>query len=176
MKNRRFQTVDSRKNLFFRPGEIEEICLEELRGVNLLPLIPEAIRIDRFIEKRFKVHFQFADLPIGILGFTKFGINGVEAIIVSSLLSDESTSTAGRRLNTTLAHEAGHALLHAGVFDINPNEPSLAFDEIDHGLRRILCREDGIIDGTMHVVHKNRTSYLEVHAKGLLGGSFYQSL
>jgi hypothetical protein len=37
---------------YFKPGEIEQICTKELRAAGLYPSRPEAIRIDRFIEKR----------------------------------------------------------------------------------------------------------------------------
>src|SRR5260221_12434173 len=101
----------------FKLTEIEEICATELKAVDLYPSIPEPVRIDRFIEKRFKISHEYEDLPNGVLGFTKFGRRGVEAIVVARALDgDNSGKPAERRLRTTLAHEAGHGLLHTYLF------------------------------------------------------------
>jgi hypothetical protein len=54
----------------FEPSEIDRICDDELRKEGLFPNSPEAIRIDRFIEKRFGISPQYQDLPEGVLGFT----------------------------------------------------------------------------------------------------------
>ena len=61
------------ERLHFKSDEIDRICVSELAAVKLLPTEPKSIRIDRFIEKRFKVVPQYLDLPDGLLGFTKFG-------------------------------------------------------------------------------------------------------
>ena len=84
------------------------MCCDELRGVGLLPGSPEPIRIDRFIEKRFNVSPQYEDLPDGVLGFTRFGKNGVKAVVISAALDAEGGKVAGRRVRTTIAHEGGH--------------------------------------------------------------------
>ncbi len=39
----------------FEPSEIDRICADELRKEGLYPNSPAAIRIDRFVEKRFRV-------------------------------------------------------------------------------------------------------------------------
>ena len=56
----------------FEPSEIDRICADELRKQGLYPNSPEAIRIDRFVEKRFGIVPQYEDPPDGVLGFTKF--------------------------------------------------------------------------------------------------------
>ena len=43
--------------------------------------------MDRFIEKRFNIVPQYDDVPDGILGFTKFGTKGPEAVVVSRSLA-----------------------------------------------------------------------------------------
>jgi hypothetical protein len=123
----------------FQLREIEEICTTELRRAGLYPAAPEAIRIDRFIEKRFNVRPRYESLPEGVLGFTLFGKRGVEDIIVAKSLDDAGTKAAERRLRSTFAHEAGHGLLHAHLFCLGEKPKSL-FDGGDMA-PKILCRE-----------------------------------
>lgn len=132
---------------FFENGEIESICINELRSCSLLPASPEPIRIDRFIEKRFKVIPRYEELPSGILGYTRFCEKGVEDIIVSKELGESQEIAFQRRLSTTLAHEAGHGLLHTSLFIMEANNLSLFSAEHTHehddlGPAKILCREN----------------------------------
>lgn len=130
---------------FFEPAEIERTCSDELRKLALYPDHPSPVRIDRFIEKRFRVQPSYADLPSGLLGFTRFGLNGVEEIVVSKSLDDEGTTVAERRLRTTLAHEAGHGLLHAYLFALGERPQSLFGESLAEDSPKILCRDDGSI-------------------------------
>src|ERR1039457_5434345 len=116
---------------YYTPAEIDRTCEDELRKVGCLPDAPGPVRIDRFIEKRFKVVPQYEDLPDGVLGYTKFGKNGVEAIVVSAALDAEKGLVAARRVRTTLAHEAGHGLLHAYLFALD-EKPLYLFDADSH--------------------------------------------
>ena len=127
---------------FYSDTDIEKICTTELSWVGLLPSTPEPIRVDRFIEKRFKIVPHYQDLDDGILGFTKFAANGVAEIVVSKSLDDERTETAERRIRTTLAHEAGHGLLHSHLFVLATKEHSLFGDFADPNGPRVLCRDE----------------------------------
>jgi hypothetical protein len=127
---------------FFEKGQIEDICLEELAKVDLLPTKPEPIRIDRFIEKRFSVVHSYEDLGDGVLGLTKFGSRGVQDVIVARQLEDEGTLAAQRRIRSTLAHEAGHGLLHAHLFVLGqPRTQHLFGDYSDPTAPKVLCRD-----------------------------------
>ena len=53
---------------FFTDDEMERTAAEELRAVDLLPESPQAIRIDRFVEKRFGKCIVYEPLDGGILG------------------------------------------------------------------------------------------------------------
>jgi hypothetical protein len=86
--------------------------MDELIAAEILPNNPEPIRIDRFIEKKFGISAEYEDLGDGILGMTQFGSKGVARIIVARSLDEEGTEVAARQIRTTLAHEAGHGLLH----------------------------------------------------------------
>jgi hypothetical protein len=132
---------------FYELKEIESICAQELGKLSLYPSDPSPIRIDRFVEKRFRVEPTYEDLPAGLLGFTRFGTHGVEQIVVAKSLDDEGTRPAERRLRTTLAHEAGHGLLHAHLFALAEAKPDSLFgDGLAPDAPKVLCR-DGAISG-----------------------------
>jgi hypothetical protein len=125
--------------------EVEELCADELRKAGLYPSTPSPVRIERFIEKRFSVSPIYEDLPDGLLGYTKFGSKGVESIVVAKSLTDDSSKVASRRVNTTLAHEAGHGLLHAHLFAVGAESAASLFDgNVDAKSPKILCRPDGV--------------------------------
>ena len=144
MKTFRSKSGPFSEQPFYRPDEIESICVDELQKLSLLPSEPVPIRIDRFIEKRFKVQPSYEDLPGGLLGFTRFGTKGVEEIVVSKALDDAGTQRAERRLRTTLAHEGGHGLLHAHLFVLGSRPDSLFRDGLAPDAPKILCRDGGI--------------------------------
>lgn len=128
-----------REFLFFTQEEIDNICTDELAKCGLLPDSPIAIRIDRFIEKRFGKPHTYENLPTGILGLTRFGAKGVQEVVLASSLEDDCTKPGERRLRTTLAHEAGHGLLHAHLFALRQDNP-LFGDWTDRRAPQILCR------------------------------------
>ncbi len=129
---------------FFKREEIEQLCRDELARCDLYPSEPAPIRIDRFVEKRFKVRPSYEDLPAGLLGFTLFGDKGVEQIVVARALDEDGTQPAERRLRTTLAHESGHGLLHAHLFAFGALPELLFGDAVTADVPKILCREGGV--------------------------------
>ena len=130
---------------YYEPREFEVIAADALRSVGLFPVAPEPIRVDRFIEKRFDIAAQYEDLPNGLLGFTRFGAQGAEEVVVSEALSEEGGKTAERRISSTLAHEAGHILLHGQLFNLQlrTGARSLIEDDLDVVNQKVLCRDDG---------------------------------
>lgn len=121
-------------------GEIDEICLEALKSQSLLPSKPAPIRIERFVEKQFRTPLRYEDLGPDNLGCTIFNSSGaVEAILVSRSLEEQNTTPARRRVRSTVAHEAGHGLLHGPIF-IGDNFPDRGENQ-----RRILCRSEDIL-------------------------------
>lgn len=141
MRTYRLRSGRFQERPYFKDEDIESICLSELQKVQLLPSSPAPIRIDRFIEKRFGVSHQYEDLTDGILGLTVFGKKGVEAVIVARALDDEGTKVADRRIRSTLAHEAGHGLLHVHLFGLQQNSEPLFGDFSDPLKPRVLCRD-----------------------------------
>lgn len=129
-------------------GEIDEICLEALKLQSLLPSSPAPIRIERFVEKQFKTALIYEDLGPGNLGCTVFNSSGtVEAIMVSRFLEEQNTIPARRRVRSTVAHEAGHGLLHGPLF-MDTDWPGFMNGADGKTRRLILCRSEDILVDT----------------------------
>lgn len=127
----------------FTPEDIDSICTKELDDAGLYPDDPEPIRIERFVEKRFGITVTYESTPAGVLGYTRFGPKGVEAVIVSSLLEEVDTDSSRRRANSTLAHEAGHGILHGYLFGLIGKDDvfSVLNEETGSSKPQILCRD-----------------------------------
>jgi hypothetical protein len=123
---------------YFELDDIERICSDELRSLGLLPAEPAPVRIERFIERRFAVTPVYEDLPDEVLGFSEFGPKGVQAIVLSRALAEDESTAAARRVSTTLAHEAGHGLLHAHLFVLGAPQSGIFGTEVTGP--KILCR------------------------------------
>jgi hypothetical protein len=161
-----FRSGLSSKQPYFKPSQIDQICCDELRNEGLFPSSPEPVRIDRFIEKRFKVSPQYEDLPAGVLGFTRFGKTGVKAVVISAALDAEGGKVAERRVRTTMAHEAGHGLLHAHLFALD-EIPLHLFDEDSHSADQILCRD---VQGDEQKSQRYDGRWWEFQANRAMGG------
>ncbi|MDB6027103.1 MAG: hypothetical protein JWM68_3326 [Verrucomicrobiales bacterium] len=135
--------------LRFSTKEIDQLCVDALAKVDLLPAAPAAIRIDRFVEKYFDCPLVYEDMGPGVLGCTIFNdTGGVVAVIVSPHLADGS-QVSERRLRSTIAHEAGHGLLHPVLFMASPEQEKLKVqtgdcENVDFARRRILCRDSDV--------------------------------
>lgn len=141
MKSLRAPSGPFRERPFYTDRDFERICDEALRETGLFPPRPEPVRIERFIEKRFGVQPRYENLPTGVLGYTEFGPKGPQAVYVSRTLSEERTKIAERRINSTLAHEGGHGLLHAHLFILESAKTMVLFDhDRDVEKSKILCR------------------------------------
>lgn len=127
---------------FYTQEEIERTCTAALKSSGLYPSSPGPVRIERFVEKYFGVTPTYEDLPEGVLGFTRFGANGVESVFVSKTLAEEGSRVAERRLNSTLAHEAGHGLLHAHLFVVDALGTPLFGEMENENKVKVLCREE----------------------------------
>jgi hypothetical protein len=150
----------------FQPSEIDRICVDELGKAGLYPSSPQAIRVDRFVEKRFGVAAEYEELPAGVLGYTRFSKSGVEAIIISAALDAEKTKVAERRIRTTLAHEVGHGLLHAHLFALD-DKPLHLFDADSHADHQILCRD---VQGEERKTRAYDGRWWEFQANRAMGG------
>ena len=169
MKTYRTKTGPFQEKPFFKPEEIDQICIQELVEQELFPTDPAPIRIDRFIEKRFRIQPRYEDLPEGVLGGTIFGKNGVEEIIIARSLDREGTRPAERRLRTTLAHESGHGLLHAHLFVLSAQSGSLLDNGRESEKPKILCREENILSAKVSSQNKSPYRWWEFQANLAMG-------
>jgi hypothetical protein len=149
---------------FYSIGEIDNMCTRELQDVGLYPKEPGPIRIDRYIEKRFRVVPSYEDLGPGVLGLTKFGKSGVIEIVIARTLSEANTTVGERRVRTTFAHEAGHGLLHGHMFGAT-GQCGL-FPEGNSNSPRVLCRDSGEQLGSK----TNGGQWWEIQANLAIGG------
>ena len=126
---------------YYAADDFDSMAIAELGRVDLLPAEPGPTRVDRFIEKRFGIIPEYDDLPAGVLGFTAFGLEGPEAVIISRTLSEEGSRPAERLINSTLAHESGHMIMHRDLFALQRRqEVNPLF--VDFDMQTILCRRD----------------------------------
>jgi len=142
MKTMRATSGPFTERIYYPEQEIESICSDELASVGLLPPTPGPVRIERFIEKRFKVTHSYEELGDGILGLTRFTRNGVAEVVVSRRLELEGTQVSERRVRSTLAHEGGHCLLHAHLFALMPQQSLFESSPTSEEQSKVLCRGD----------------------------------
>ena len=91
------------------------------------------------LAEHFKVSLIFENLPPGVLGYTEFGPKGVEAVHIGE--PADRTKSAERRVNSTIAHEGGHGLMHAHLFALGDDVESLFSNDSDISKTRVLCRD-----------------------------------
>lgn len=141
MKTFKAHTGPFKERPYFTPQEIESICLSELQAKELLPLEPGPIRIDRFIEKKYNITPQYENMGNSILGYTIFSQAGVQAMMINRSLDEENSQASERRIRSTLAHEAGHCLLHTHLF-VNLSSSKPLFADYQNPQRpKVLCRD-----------------------------------
>jgi hypothetical protein len=168
MKTFRAKSGPFRERPYFTVQEVESICEDTLRKVDLFPASPEPIRIDRLIEKHFNVTPTYEDLADGVLGLTRFGANGVQSVVVARALDAEESVAAERRIRTTLAHEAGHGLLHAHLFLLGRQEKSLFGDFTDRDAPKVLCRD--VSTSSRNQSRQQAKNWWEYQANLAIGG------
>jgi hypothetical protein len=133
------------QRLIFDEHEFDLIGLQALRDAGCIPSIPGPVRIDRFVEKYFKLTLDYQDLGSGVLGATAFAKTGrVCGMAVAKALATEESQNLFR---STVAHEAGHGLLHPILFMEDSSQGGFRIDNADTKSRRILCRANDIKPG-----------------------------
>ena len=132
------------RRLYFGEGEIDRICVDALESVGCLPPTPSPIEIELFVEKRFACTVAYENLKPGVLGFAVFGAGGtVEAVGAERSLFDDG-AVGARRAWATLAHEAGHGLLHAKLFSEDHARHPMLDGSFEYKQRRIMCRKEDL--------------------------------
>lgn len=162
MQERKFSGSRFGKTLYFTEREIDQMCLEALKVSKCFPSQPEPIDIEFFIEKHFQTKFDLGtDFGSDVLGWTLFGKKGEILMVgVSSSLSEDTTTVGQRRCRATVAHEAGHCLMHPILFMEEGTQNMMG--NIDFQENRILCRKEdfqgktGKYDGRWWELQANR--------------------
>ena len=147
------------KTLYFSDREIDRMCLDALKQSGCLPAEPEAIDIEFFVEKHFKASLDMGtEVDPDVLGWTLFGKKGEIILVgVSPSLSADVSLGGQRRCRATVAHEAGHCLMHPILFMEERTEPM--WGNLDFSQNRILCRKEdfgGKYDGRWWEVQANK--------------------
>ena len=132
------------RRLYFAAGEIDRICSDALESVGCLPDTPSRIEIDLFIEKHFGCAVVYEDLDPGVLGFAVFGPGGTVELVGAARSLFDDGPIGERRVRSTLAHEAGHGLLHAKLFSEALDPHPLLDDSFDYERRKIMCRNEDL--------------------------------
>jgi hypothetical protein len=129
---------------WFAPGEIDQIVDDELDNAGH-PLLGNGVATDveKFIEAHLGIQPDLRDLPEGVQGATKFSRTGKAEIWMDAKLFDRSVQHDGARHRTrsTLAHEAGHVILHSAVY-IEDGIQDLFRPPLETG--PVLCRTGSI--------------------------------
>lgn len=128
-----YRSPDGEKRLWFEDDEIEQIMEDELRRAGLLPTTSNCIvDLEALIEDHLTVPFdQHADLPPDVLGLTEFHPHKRPTVRINKDLtgtamdSDWVPPGIAGRWRATVAHEAGHVILHRILFDEPLNQESL---------------------------------------------------
>lgn len=112
------------QRIWYEPNEIERIAEDELRHASLMPSISKPVTdLERFIEGYLNAELdQYAELPDGVLGLTRFQAGRRPAVSINSKLTESAEADVASpgaigRWRATMAHEATHILLHRYLFD-----------------------------------------------------------
>ncbi len=132
------------RRLYYSKEEINRRCSRALRETGCLPATPQPIEIELFVEKCFNCRVAYQDLDPGVLGCIAFDKGRVVMIAVSKSLFRGAGKGNERRVWATIAHEAGHGLLHGPLFAGEISKHPLFEGHIDRRRRRILCRNSDL--------------------------------
>ena len=116
MKETRVASGPFLSRLWFEAHEFDDIAREKLKCHGLLPREPAPIDIELFVEVEFGFAYEFRNLGEDCLGLMNFSEKGPKSLFIHSKLDKPENPTVNRRCRSTLAHECGHGLLHAGLF------------------------------------------------------------
>ena len=171
MRSYRPKTGPFLEGVYYKEEEFNELATDELHAAGLLPLAPEPIWVGYFIEERFGLFPDYEDLPSGVLGYTRFGPNGADRLVVSRSLTKEPGRAAERLVTSTLAHEAGHMLLHSHLFALklrNGTRPMFE-DGLDFDGQSVQCVGDPRVSSSASTGLPYDGSWWEYQANRMIG-------
>ena len=146
MKQQQTNTGPFLRRIYYEQRDVESLCSTALAGVGLLPETPRPVRIDRFVEKHFRVEVRATEMRPGLMGAIRFDEAGkVLGVYVSNEVEDDTSVAGRRRVRSTIGHEAGHGLLHARLFaeKLLADSSQYDFDAVSGGEAHV--RRDGFM-------------------------------
>jgi Zn-dependent peptidase ImmA (M78 family) len=130
-------------------SRLEGTATAALQACNeLLPDLPGAIPIERFVEETFGFNETYDELEPGVLGEINFGTEDRPfGIRIAQHLGviDESSPAIEQERRMTIAHECGHGLAHSALFSARLRalrEPCLPGFEFERS--HFICRQEDI--------------------------------
>lgn len=144
MRERRLPGSPFGRILYFDQGEIDERCEHALDAAGCLPDSPEPVEIESFIEGYLGAQIVYEDMDDGVLGFAVFDGDGSTRFVGAARGLFDGGNSGARRVRSTLAHEAGHGILHGRLFVAAEVSNSLLVGNYDHQARRIMCRDSDL--------------------------------
>ena len=136
------------KRFFIPDQKIETTAKRSLEFLDLMPSSPGPVKIEKYCERRWKFTEDYIALEPGVLGKAAFTENGIDKILVSSDLAEDTSRIGIVRSRSTLAHEIGHGELHADAFAEKIRSDCMhrnMFDEFSQTNEiKIACREEQI--------------------------------
>ncbi len=148
MKQQRANTGPFLRRIYYEQRDVESLCATALADAGLMPETPSPVRIDRFVEKHFRVEVRATEMKPGLMGAIRFDDNGkVLGVFVSAEIEADTSDSGRRRFRSTVGHEAGHGLLHAPLFAEKLLADGSQYDFVsggDAGVRRdgFMCRPE----------------------------------
>lgn len=132
------------RRVFYEDREFDDI-MDELRARAGSSVFAPGDGVDVYavLEFGFGVAPDFVDLPTGVLGRTRFTLDGRFEVEVSRVLAEEAEHdrVARRRLRSTLAHECGHGALHSHLYVRDDQTLSLFPVDTARSAPPVLCRQ-----------------------------------
>lgn len=98
---------------FYERREIERITWDELSTTGQATDEPGPVCMETFCMRRYRVGFDYTELPDDVCGEIVFSLKGVEKIRLRREFGESISRGWYLMGRTTAAHETGHAILHA---------------------------------------------------------------
>lgn len=126
MRSGWYRARNGETRLWLEPEDIEAMMEDELRGAALLPTTQNpVVNLETFIERYLGARLDpYADLEHAVLGQTEFLPGQSPRVLINRDLTraamdeDESPPGVRGRWRATLAHEAGHVVMHRMLFEL----------------------------------------------------------
>ena len=141
-----YHSSTGERRLWFEENEIEWIMEDELLRAGLFPCLADpVVDLESLLEIHFGVKLDLhAVLDDDVLGVTHFLSGKRPLVSINKDLTFQSETGEGPsgvlgRWRATMAHEAGHVVLHRGLVEV-PYEQGSLFSEITKGSTSSLLR------------------------------------